>query len=312
MMYTRFYVILLSSLLLLGGCAAQETTSTPVVKTVDVVNVAPTTISPETTLLATLANGLQLFANFSKEQQLFTYDITTGVKEVVYTPTIPMRHVLVHPSGETLLIVSAKSASVAHVALYTASMERLYETDVVSYEVRATFDTVNSEQFSITAFTQSYDATVYTYVNKQWQPVTTSYPFVHMHDGELYTLIDGAVRNEQTTELIAQNTAHVLFSAAAVYYVTNDDATKLMTLDGAIQFLSPIVSLQEQFGHVYAWIREGTQYQLIQLQDMTPLLTADAPVPFFIDPEQRYIIYGEQYEWLQQQQKQPVQWLTIN
>lgn len=308
-MYTRFYVILLCSLFLLLGCTAPSTSVTEAQEAQ--IDVKELTISPETKLLGTLSNGLLLFANYEATiQSLFSYNLETGEQHVMYTPTHPMRNVIMHPSGNTLLIVGAKSPTVAHIELYTADMEKLYETDVVSHDIYATFDAANEQQFSITAFTENYEATVYTYSDYTWQTANVSHPFVRMRDGSLYTFIDGElVANTQT---MTEHAAHILIAQSDVYYVEADDATVVHTSAGTIQFLHPIVSLHEQFGDVYAWIQDGAHYQLIQLQDMTPLLTTEAPVPFFMDADHRFIIYGDQYEWLQQKQQQPMQWLSIN
>lgn len=315
-MYTRFYMLMISLAIFLVGCSSAENVpSLPQEESTVLFEPVTTAISPETQLIATLQNGKLIFTTYTEQYEVYTYDVATGDKQTVHTQALPIVQMQVHPSGDTILIVSAKSAQLATVTLYSAKFDQLYEVDIPSYEVRVAFDVTNAMQFAVTAFSDSFDATVYRFIDHELGEVDVNYPFVSMRNGELYTLRNNVLQRidvDGKTEVIAQNVAHALIASTDVYYVTEQAPETLVTAQGSVSFLQPIVSLEEQHGEVYAWVQNQQQYELTTLQDMTPLLMTAQPQPFYVDANNRYILYGHQYEWIKEPNEDAVQWLTIN
>ncbi|MEE1132569.1 MAG: hypothetical protein UHX00_13190 [Caryophanon sp.] len=304
MRYTRFYVMLVSAVLLLMSCTGHPATELQVSS--EPLPVAETNMLSQTKLLG-IWNDQLLFLD---ENMLYTYDVTTGQRETIYTANLPMRHVLIHPSGNTMLIVSAKSDAVAQITLWSRDMERLYEVDIASYEVVAAFDQTNATQFSVSAFSKNYEATVYTYIHNELQMVQTKTPFVHMRNGQLYT-----VNDEQITEagkVIIQQATHAFIGASDIYYVTADAPNVVQSANERWTLPEPVLSLHEQHEQLYAWLEQHARYELLQIPQMTSIVSADAPVPFIVDSQQRFVVYGEQYEWLQQHGQPPMNWLSID
>lgn len=315
-MYTRFYIVCITTALLLVGCSSTNADPTVPLAVPEMTAIEPqqTAISSETTLISALADHTFLFQTNDEQYELYTYNMLTGEQKTVHTQQMPIRDVKVHPSGETFLVVSAPSATLANITLYSLTFEAMYEVEIPSYEVLTTFDTVHPQQFAVTAFNDQFDATVYQFTAGTLQQVAVPYPFVSMRDNVLYTVTEGKLQQTKDglTEVLANDVTYAKITTTGVYYVTQQTPNTLITSEGAITLLQPIVSLEEQHGDMYVWTQQQQHYELTTLNDMMPLLTVAKPVPFYHHAEQHILVYGDFYEWVITGNDMPLQWLTIN